>query len=68
MRLHSTIFAMLVGAALLAGPAIAGNQAQHSHAGAELASMQLEHDPFAQVYIVTSSSASNGTTARRAVS
>jgi len=50
MRLHSTIFAMLVGAAL-AGPALAATP--HSHAD-ESASMQLERDPFAPVYIVTS--------------
>ena len=50
MRLHSTISAMLVGAALLGAPAIA---ATHSHAD-ELASMRLERDPFAPVYIVTS--------------
>ena len=57
MRLHSTIFAMLFGAAWLAGPAMAGNQANHvhaAHAGDALASMQLERDPFAPVYIVTS--------------
>ncbi len=57
MKLHSTIFAMLAGTACLAAPAMAGSQAQHSHsvhADEPLASMQLERDPFAPVYIVTS--------------
>jgi len=51
MKLHSILLATLVAAALGA-PALAGNS--HSHAGAELASLQLEQDPFATVYIVTS--------------
>lgn len=54
MRLRSPILATVVVAAVLAGPALAQTRTSHAHAGAELASMQLEQDPFASVYIVTS--------------
>ena len=52
MNLHHVLAAVLVASALLGAPAIAGNT--HQHAGAELASLHLERDPFAKVYIVTS--------------
>ena len=55
MQPHRTVsgpailaFAMLAGA-IFATPAMAG----HRHAPADLASLQLERDPFAKVYIVT---------------
>ena len=58
MQPHRTVsapailaFAMLAGA-MFATPAMAG----HRHAPAELASLQLERDPFAKVYIVTARS------------
>lgn len=52
MNLHGIIAAMLAMATWLATPAIAGNP--KSHSDAEQASMHLEPDPFAPVYIVTS--------------
>ncbi|MCY7355187.1 MAG: M20/M25/M40 family metallo-hydrolase [Lysobacter sp.] len=54
MRLNSIAFAALVAVALPCIPALAATPPAHAHAGAELVSMQLEHDPFASVYIVTS--------------
>ena len=52
MKLQHIFLATLVAAAIPGAPAVAGNG--HAHAGAELASLQLERDPFAAVYIVTS--------------
>ncbi|MEO6365819.1 MAG: hypothetical protein ABIO38_07225, partial [Luteimonas sp.] len=59
MRLNSVAFAALVAVALTSAPAFAAGPSGHAHAGAahasaDLASMHLEHDPFAPVYIVTS--------------
>ena len=55
MRLHGVIFILLAIAVLPAGPASARQpKAAHSHAAAELASMRLERNPFAPVFIVTS--------------
>jgi len=54
MKPHTPLFAALVAAGLLGGPALAADRTSHAHAGAESVSMRLERDPFAPVYIVTS--------------
>lgn len=61
MRAQGPILAMLAAATLLAGPALAGSSnSVHKHSATEQASMQLERDPFASVYIVTSRDTYNG--------
>ena len=61
MRLESTIFAMLIAAVIWGGPVLAENPTPlHAHDAAELASIQLEKDPFAPVYIVTSRNTYDG--------
>ena len=55
MKHGSTLFAVLLGACMLAGPALAQTgDSRHAqqHADAALASMRLEHDPFAPVHVV----------------
>ena len=60
MKFGSSLFAVFIGAGMFAAPAFAQSgdhrhaQGQHAqeHADAALASMRLEHDPYAPVHVV----------------
>jgi bacterial leucyl aminopeptidase len=64
MKYGSTLFATLIGACTLAAPALArtGADDRHAqqHADAALASMRLEHDPFAPVHVVMARTSFDG--------